>query len=230
MRSKVLQAMDIFADERHFRLRLFFEGLLIGALTGALIAVFRYLLEGSEDLRRLAYHWLRTAEPGWFLLYGAAFLLAAFLLAAIVRREPLSSGSGIPQIKGILLGKMHMHWASVLLYKFLGGVLAIGMGLSLGREGPSVQLGASIGPVLKAQSDMAAQQQEMQMRMQEMQASLQSDRERNQMEMQALREKTQAEVESILGDYLQLALSGQMSAEQALQQAQQRINRAVKKA
>ena len=80
MRSKVLQAMDIFADERHFRLRLFFEGLLIGALTGALIAVFRYLLEGSEDLRRLAYHWLRTAEPGWFLLYGAAFLLAAFLL------------------------------------------------------------------------------------------------------------------------------------------------------
>ena len=104
MRSKVLQAMDIFADERHFRLRLFFEGLLIGALTGALIAVFRYLLEGSEDLRRLAYHWLRTAEPGWFLLYGAAFLLAAFLLAAIVRREPLSSGSGIPQIKGILLG------------------------------------------------------------------------------------------------------------------------------
>ena len=85
MRSKVLQAMDIFADERHFRLRLFFEGLLIGALTGALIAVFRYLLEGSEDLRRLAYHWLRTAEPGWFLLYGAAFLLAAFLLAAIVR-------------------------------------------------------------------------------------------------------------------------------------------------
>ncbi len=39
-----------------------------------------------------------------------------------------------------------------------------------------------------------------------------------------------AEVESILGDYLQLALSGQMSAEQALQQAQQRINRAVKKA
>ena len=145
MRSKVLQAMDIFADERHFRLRLFFEGLLIGALTGTLIAVFRYLLEGSEDLRRLAYHWLRTAEPGWFLLYGAAFLLAAFLLAAIVRREPLSSGSGIPQIKGILLGKMHMHWASVLLYKFLGGVLAIGMGLSLGREGPSVQLGASIG-------------------------------------------------------------------------------------
>lgn len=37
-----------------------------------------------------------------------------------------------------------------------------------------------------------------------------------------------AEVESILGDYLQLALNGQMNAEQALQQAQQRISRALK--
>lgn len=37
-----------------------------------------------------------------------------------------------------------------------------------------------------------------------------------------------AEVESILGDYLQLALTGQMPAEQALQQAQQRISRVLK--
>ena len=145
MRSRILQAMDIFADERHFRLRLFFEGIIIGCFTGGVIAAFRYLLEGSEDLRRLVYAWLRQAAPGWLLLYGAAFVLAAWILAWILRREPLASGSGIPQIKGILLGKMHMHWVSVLLYKFLGGVLAIGMGLSLGREGPSVQLGASIG-------------------------------------------------------------------------------------
>ena len=44
MRSKILQAMDIFADERHFRLRLFGEGILIGAITGTVIAAFRGLL------------------------------------------------------------------------------------------------------------------------------------------------------------------------------------------
>mgnify|MGYP000299463225 CR=1 FL=1 len=102
MRSKVLQAMDIFADERHFRLRLFFEGLLIGALTGALIAVFRYLLEGSEDLRRLAYHWLRTAEPGWFLLYGAAFLLATSLTIILLLKYDsqnlAEAEEGIPKL------------------------------------------------------------------------------------------------------------------------------------
>ncbi|MEC5342775.1 ABC transporter substrate-binding protein [Brenneria populi] len=37
-----------------------------------------------------------------------------------------------------------------------------------------------------------------------------------------------AEVESVLGDYLQMAMMGQMTAEQALQQAQRRISRIVK--
>jgi H+/Cl- antiporter ClcA len=43
------------------------------------------------------------------------------------------------------MGKMDMHWARVLLLKFTGAVLGIGAGLSLGREGPSVQLGACLG-------------------------------------------------------------------------------------
>lgn len=38
-----------------------------------------------------------------------------------------------------------MNWFSVLWKKFIGGVLSVGAGLFLGREGPSIQLGASIG-------------------------------------------------------------------------------------
>lgn len=145
MRSKILQAMDIFADERHFRLRLFFEGILIGAFTGGVIAAFRYLLEQAEVWRPQMYDFLQEASAGFTLGYFVLLVLLGGVLYGIVRLEPMSAGSGIPQIKGILLGKMHMNWVRVLLFKFVGGVLAIGAGMSLGREGPSVQLGACVG-------------------------------------------------------------------------------------
>lgn len=42
-------------------------------------------------------------------------------------------------------GKINANWLQVLIAKFLGAVCAIGGGLSLGREGPSIQLGAMVG-------------------------------------------------------------------------------------
>lgn len=38
-----------------------------------------------------------------------------------------------------------MNWLSVFIKKFVGGTLAIGSGLFLGRESPSIQLGAALG-------------------------------------------------------------------------------------
>lgn len=49
---------------------------------------------------------------------------------------------GIPQVEAELKGLMDLSWWSVLWKKFIGGVLSIASGLMLGREGPSIQLGA----------------------------------------------------------------------------------------
>ena len=51
------------------------------------------------------------------------------LVGFMVRREPMISGSGIPQVEGELIGKLKMNWLKILIYKFLGGVISLGAGL-----------------------------------------------------------------------------------------------------
>ena len=142
---KLAQAMEAFVMGRYFRMRLFMEGILVGIITGLIIALFRFFIEKAENLRPVLYEYFTIENWPLVILYFSTSLPIAYLLYKIVQIEPQSSGSGIPQIKGILLGKMHMNWIRVLFYKFFGGVIAIGSGMSLGREGPSVQLGAFIG-------------------------------------------------------------------------------------
>lgn len=156
MNKKTDNLLELLVDKRRFSLRLLLEGLAIGLGAGISISVFRYLLAGSEILRPMIYHNLREAladgQWQWLALYILSFIIIAYLLKLIVAREPMCTGSGIPQIKGILQGDMSMRWFSVLWSKIIGGVLAIGAGMSLGREGPSVQIGACVGQGLSQTS------------------------------------------------------------------------------
>lgn len=156
MNKKADNLLELLVDKKRFSLRLLLEGLAVGLGAGISISVFRYLLAGSEILRPVIYHNLREAladgQWQWLALYILSFIIIAYLLKLIVAREPMCTGSGIPQIKGILQGDMSMRWFSVLWSKIIGGVLAIGAGMSLGREGPSVQIGACVGQGLSQTS------------------------------------------------------------------------------
>src|SRR6185369_9808126 len=57
-------------------------------------------------------------------------------------------GSGIPHLKAVLYHLRPMRWMRVLLVKFAGGIAAIGGGLTLGREGPTVQMGGAVGQMV----------------------------------------------------------------------------------
>ena len=74
------------------------------------------------------------------LLFFAGLVLLALLVGKITEGEPLIKGSGIPQVEGQIHGHFHPCWWKVLVKKFIGGALCIVAGLSLGREGPSIQL------------------------------------------------------------------------------------------
>lgn len=124
--------------------RLVFEGLGVGAVTGGVVLASRVLISYLNVYFQKLYTWGKSA---WWHFALILLLLAALGLLAgfIVKREPLISGSGIPQVEGQLAGKIHPKWHRVLFYKFFGGLLTLGAGLTLGREGPSVQMGAAAG-------------------------------------------------------------------------------------
>ena len=83
----------------------------------------------------------RHCKPLYIALFLAALAGIGYLVSWLVRWQPLSSSSGIPQITGEIRGHLDAPWWQVLLAKIAGGTLSILSGLSLGREGPSIQLG-----------------------------------------------------------------------------------------
>lgn len=126
-----------------FRLQLFLEGILVGLLSGTVISFFRWGLETGSVWRQWFY--ANVLSGGSLVVNGlwfALLLAAALILWLLGRYEPQAGGSGIPQIKGVILGAIRLRWFRVLWVKLVGGILGIGLGLSLGREGPSIQIGA----------------------------------------------------------------------------------------
>lgn len=127
-----------------FRLKLVFEGIGIGLITGLVVVLYRYLLEKLATVFTGAYQFL-AAKPMFIAIWIGIMVIIGYVVGLMVKYEPMISGSGIPQVEGVLLRKLDMTWWKVLSGKFIGGLLTIGAGLSMGREGPSVQLGAAVG-------------------------------------------------------------------------------------
>lgn len=123
---------------------LIFLSLLVGLAAGFLASFYRLALSLAEKLGAALYH-----QASIHLIYGLfllpTLLLLVFIVSTLMKKYPMSTGSGIPQVKGQLLGYFKPDWFSTAWAKFVGGTLAMFAGLSLGREGPSIQLGAAMG-------------------------------------------------------------------------------------
>src|SRR5271166_204495 len=84
--------------------------------------------------------WLAPVALG---LAGAG--LARFL---VVRFAPTAEGSGVQRVEAVFSGDVKLTPPSIVPVKFFGGLVAIGSGLALGREGPTVQMGASLSRLI----------------------------------------------------------------------------------
>lgn len=76
------------------------------------------------------------------------FIIIGTFIYFLSKRDPNINGSGIPIIYGMLDNEFTVDSPRTLIRKFIASTLAIGAGLTLGREGPSVQIGGLIGDIV----------------------------------------------------------------------------------
>lgn len=140
MKKSIINALNT----KQFKLILLLEGLLVGILGGLVIVGYRICLSsGVRWLQQILTYCRQSffTIAYWFII----LIVIAYIVSKLLDAEPLISGSGIPQLEGELAGKIDAKWWRVLINKFIGGFLTNFSGLALGREGPSIQLGAMVG-------------------------------------------------------------------------------------
>lgn len=139
--------LDIITDSGHEKIALVLKSLIVGIITSLVVILYRFALSYAEKIAFNIYEYIsknKWAIPLWFLILFSI----AYIVGKLMDKEPYISGSGIPQIKAIMGGYIKNRPVSTIINKFIGGTLSILGGLSLGREGPSVQLGACTGDLI----------------------------------------------------------------------------------
>jgi len=136
------------ADTKDFSL--IFFAFVVGAIAGAIGAIFRLTLTYIDVFREKLYSGTgNSGLAGWVLplLFGVIGISIALFL--VRKFAPETSGSGVQEIEGALDEIRPLRWKRVLPVKFIASLFSLGSGLLLGREGPTIQIGANIGKMIK---------------------------------------------------------------------------------
>jgi len=147
--KEVLSEIQEDHNIREQRRRMFPRAALVGLGAGLIASFFRVVLAGADTARNGLIEWSHQ-YPVWGWIFPVTFGLAGATLSVLVVRRfaPETSGSGIPHLEAVLHRLRKLNWKRVLPVKFVAGALAIGGGLALGREGPTVQMGGAVGDAI----------------------------------------------------------------------------------
>lgn len=123
------------------------QAAIVGICAGLVVGAFRLV---HETTGARITQWLHEGREYWWTapLWTLCAIVLACVTGLMLRRWPLIGGSGIPHVEAALAGRISMRWKRILAPKFAGSMLALWGGLSLGREGPCIQMGAAVGRAL----------------------------------------------------------------------------------
>ncbi len=141
--------IEEYIDVRQQRRKIFPRAALVGLCAGGLALLFRMVLNTADVFRNDMIAWSHS-HPSFGWLLPVVFTMAGTFISVFITRKfaPEAAGSGIPHLEAVLQKFKKLEWKRVLPVKFIGGIISIGSGLALGREGPTVQMGGAIGDAI----------------------------------------------------------------------------------
>jgi CIC family chloride channel protein len=129
---------------------------IYGVVAGLAVVAFQILINllYKATFVRLATESRLTFAIGSFVVMTGTALISGYLLNSFCKE---ASGSGIPQVKAAFWKDFGFIPFRAVWVRFIGGVLAIGGGSSLGREGPSVHVASGLASGLAGLTGEAKQ-------------------------------------------------------------------------
>lgn len=133
--------------DRIDEIKLLVEAVLVGLLSGLIIVFYRYVLHFIED-NLFTFKDIIVNNRIYIFLFFLIMIGLGYIAGYIRKIEPLCAGSGIPQVEAEMTGYINQNPLRVLITKIFGGFVCGLGGLSVGREGPSIQIGAMCGKII----------------------------------------------------------------------------------
>lgn len=127
-----------------FRLTVLFKGVVVGSLVGVVVAMYRLVTIQAAKQSLIFYSYLRH-NPMWVPAGLLMIVFGGYLISRGLQKVPSARGGGLIQVEERLNNNKQQTQFEVMIVRFVGGVVGALFGVSLGRAGPSVHLGATSG-------------------------------------------------------------------------------------
>lgn len=130
-------------------LKLYYVSFVLGIVVGLVGSTFRLSIDVLGNV--LDHFFQIPSLQGWPAALISGLLSMVMVYAsyfAVTKFAPEASGSGVPEIEGALLHLRKISWRRLLPVKFFFGILALSAKMILGREGPTIHIGGSLGEML----------------------------------------------------------------------------------
>ncbi len=122
----------------------FIPGILTGLFAGCVVAAYRAAVEFLCEVGGEVFAGARDNIWICIALFAGLFAVGAAMWT-LCKKMPEVAGGGTIAVKDRIVGIRKSRFGTLIAAKFVGSATAIASGLSLGTEGPSIQLGATAG-------------------------------------------------------------------------------------